>query len=87
MNALAELLAGKAPETMCDALHAGRYLSAEGLRSPARMLELMKTALRSSRPRPLLPATQMERLAATLARSGFLNQEGQRLAAEETAEE
>ena len=34
-NALAELLAGKTPEAMYDALYAGRYLSAKGQDAPA----------------------------------------------------
>ena len=37
-SALAELLAGKTPEAMYDALFAGRYLSARGLDSPPEVL-------------------------------------------------
>jgi hypothetical protein len=86
-NAMAELLAGKTPEAMYDALYAGRYLSAEGQDAAPEVLAVIKTFVRSSRQRALLPATLLQRLAAALAGSGFLNEAGERLAAQETTEE
>jgi len=86
-NALAELLAGKTPEAMYDALYAGRYLSAEGQDSSPEVLAVIKTFVRSSRQRALMPATLLQRLAAALAGSGFLNEAGERLAAQETTDE
>ena len=73
---LVELLSGKSPEAMYDALHAGRYLSAAGLRSPERVLERIRQALRSPRQRLLMPATKLEKVAEALSRSGFLNEAG-----------
>ncbi len=82
-NAIAELLAGKSPEAMYDALYAGRYLSAQGQESPAAVLAVIKTHLRSSRQRALMPPTLLNRLALALAGSGYLNEAGERLAAED----
>ncbi len=86
-NALAELLAGKAPEAMYDALYAGRYLSAQGQESPSEVLALIKTHLRSSRQRALMPSTLLERLALSLAGSGLLNEAGKQLASQEVRNE
>jgi hypothetical protein len=86
-NALAELLAGRAPEAMYDALYAGRYLSAAGQDSPPAVLALIKTFVWSSRQRPLMPATLLQRLAAALLESGFLNEAGAQLASQEVEEE
>ena len=46
-NALAELLAGKTPEAMYDALYARRYLSAEAETFPAEVLALIKSLIQS----------------------------------------
>jgi hypothetical protein len=81
-NALAELLARKTPEAMYDALYAGRYLSREAEDSPPELLAFLKAFLRSSRQRALMPSNLLPRLVAALARSGFLNEAGKRLAAE-----
>lgn len=86
-NALAELLAGKTPEAMYDALYAGRYLSARGQDSPPEVLALIKTFVRSSRQRAMMPPTLLQRLAAALVGSGLLNEAGERLAEHEAAEE
>ena len=86
-SALVELLAGKSPEAMYDALYAGRYLSARGQDSPAEVLELIKTLLRSSRQRALMPPTLLRRLADALVGSGLLNEAGERLASQEAAQE
>jgi hypothetical protein len=75
---MVELLAGKTPEAVYDALHAGRYLSEEALRSPAEVVTFIKE-LQSSRQRPLMPANKLERLALALARSGFLSEAGKQL--------
>lgn len=82
-SALAELLAGKTPEAMYDALYAGRYLSPRGQASPPEVLALIKTLVRSSRQRALMPPTLLQRLADALAESGLLNEAGERLAAQE----
>jgi hypothetical protein len=76
-NALVELLAGKSPEVMYDALYAGRYLSAQGQESPAEVLALIKTHLRGSRQRALMPPTLLDRLGVALAGSGLLNEAGE----------
>ena len=86
-NGLAVLLAGKTPEAMYDALSAGRYLAAEGRDSPPEVLALIKTIVRSSRQRALMPATLLDRLAAALVGSGFLNEAGEQLAAQEAPDE
>jgi hypothetical protein len=86
-SALAELLAGKTPEAMYDALYAGRYLSARGQDSPPDVLALIKTLVRSSRQRALMPPTLLQRLADALAGSGLLNEAGERLASEGAAQE
>lgn len=86
-SALAELLAGKTPEAMYDALYAGRYLSARGQDSPPEVLALIKTLVRSSRQRALMPPTLLQRLANALAESGLLNEAGERLASEEAVQE
>jgi hypothetical protein len=86
-NALVELLAGKTPEAMYDALYAGRYLSAKGRDSPPEVLALIKTFMRASRQRALMPATLIQRLAAALAGSEFLNKAGHQLAAQEATDE
>lgn len=86
-SALAELLAGKTPEAMYDALYAGRYLSPWGQESPPEVLALIKTFVRTSRQRALMPPTLLQRLADALAGSGFLNEAGERLASEEAPEE
>jgi hypothetical protein len=82
-NALADLLAGKSAEVMYDALYAGRYLSSRGQESPAEVLAVIKTHLRLSRQRALMPPNLLDRLALTLAASGYLNEAGERLAAQE----
>ena len=76
---LADLLAGKTPEAMYDELHARRCLSAEALKSPGKVIEVIKVFLRSSRQRPLMPPNLLERLANVLAESEFLNEAGKRL--------
>jgi hypothetical protein len=81
------MLAGKSPEAMYDALYAGRYLSAAAQDSPPEVLALIKTFVRSSRQRVLMPATLLQRLTTALAASGFLNEAGQQLASKEVAEE
>jgi hypothetical protein len=82
-SVLAELLSGKTPEAMYDALHAGRYLSELGMRSPSAVLEFIKAAMVAWWQRPLIPDTNLQRLAAALADSDFLNEAGKRLANEE----
>ena len=72
-NALMDLLAGKTPVAMFDALHAGRFLSPMGLRSSDAVVELINGTLRSSRRRGL------HWVAVALADSGFLNEEGNAL--------
>ena len=86
ISALAELLAGKTPEAMNDALSAGRYLSPAAQGSPPEVLALIKALVRSSRQRALMPATLLQRLADALAASGFLNEAGERLASEEAGD-
>jgi hypothetical protein len=83
-NALADLLSGKTPEAMYDALHAGRYLSESGVLYPARVLELIKSMLRSSRQRAFMPPTKLKRIVLVLAESGYLNGSGIELASQET---
>jgi hypothetical protein len=85
-NALAELLAGKTPEAMYDVLCAGRYLSARGQESPHEELALIKTLVRSSRQRALVPATLLQRLCVALVSSGFLNEAGENLASRNVAD-
>jgi hypothetical protein len=86
-SALKELLAGKTPEAMYDALYAGRYLSARGQDSPPEVLALIKTIVRSSRQRTLMPPTLFQRLADALAGSEFLNEAGERLTFQQATEE
>ena len=86
-SALAELLGGKSPEAMYDALYAGRYLSAEGQDSPPKVLALIKTFVRSSRQRALMPANLLKRLAASLVASGYLNAAGEQLASQQVSDE
>jgi hypothetical protein len=69
-NALVDLLSGKSPVAMYDALHAARLLSPDSLRSPAAVVELLRSTYRASRRRPL------ERVASALAGSGYLNEAG-----------
>jgi hypothetical protein len=56
-NALADFLSGKTPEAMYDALDAGRYLSANALRQPDKVLDFIKSAFRSARQRVLVMET------------------------------
>ena len=72
-NALMDLLAGKTPVAMYDALHSGRLLSATGLQSPATVIDFIATTLRSSHRRPLTW------VATALAQSGYLNEDGRAL--------
>jgi hypothetical protein len=85
-NALAEVLAGKTPEAMYDALYAGRYLSAKGQASSPEVLALIKSFVRSSRQRVLMPPTLLQRLAAVLVSSGFLNDAGEQLASQQATD-
>jgi hypothetical protein len=85
-SALAELLAGKTPEAMYDALYAGRYLSTAAQDSPPEVLAMIKAFVQSSRQRVLIPATLFQRLATALAGSGYLNKAGEQLASEEAAD-
>jgi hypothetical protein len=78
-NGLVVLLSEKTPEAMYDALHARRCLSDDGLRSPQKVIDLIKTVLRSSRRRPLMPATCLERIAKALVHSNCLNTNGIKL--------
>lgn len=86
-NRLAELLADKTPEAMYDALYAGRYLSSQAQNSPFEVLNLLKTFIRSSRQRTLMPATLLQRLASALVESGLLNEAGEQLAKQELTDE
>jgi hypothetical protein len=81
-EALVTLLSGKTPEAMYDALHAQRCLSERALRYPGEFLEFIKCFLRSSRQRPLLPPTQIERLVRALVSSEFLNERGKEFSEE-----
>jgi hypothetical protein len=72
-NAPMDLLAGKTPVAMYDALHAGRFLSPDGLASPAKVVELLHTTMKSSHRR------QLEWVAAALAESEYLNEDGMAL--------
>lgn len=78
-SAFIDLLSGKSPEAIYDALHAGRYLSAVALQSPPRVLELIKTTMLSYRQRPLTPARQLERVSLALADSDYLSECGMQL--------
>jgi hypothetical protein len=78
-DAFVELLAGKTPEAMYDALHAGRYLSSAALASPPKVLESIKTVMLTRRQRTLAPPRKVEWVAQELAASGFLNDDGLRL--------
>ena len=86
-NALVELLAGKSAEAMYDALYAGRYLSAQGQESPSEVLAVIKMHLRSSHQRALMPPTLLDRLIHALVGFGFLNDAGERLAAQQVIDE
>jgi hypothetical protein len=77
--AFIELLAGKTPEAMYDALYAGRYLTAAAIDSPAEVLEAIKVTIRSHRPRAFSPPVQVELIARMLAASDYLNESGLRL--------
>lgn len=79
-NALAELLTGKTPEAMYDALFAGRYLSDRGRESPAALLLLIKEHLRSAQKRGYLAHNVVNGLSALLVAHGFLNEAGGQLA-------
>ena len=72
-NALMDLLAGKTPVAMYDALHAGRLLSPSGLASPAKVVELLHSTMKSSHRR------QLEWVAVALGESGYLNEDGMAL--------
>jgi hypothetical protein len=76
-------LGAKPHEAMYDALYAGRYLSGEAQNSPDKVLDLIKTRLRSSRQRAIMPATLLERLSKAVVCSGYLNEAGERLASQE----
>jgi hypothetical protein len=75
-NDLIELLSGKTPEAMYDALHAGRYLSEAALKRPAEVLQLIKLTLLSGRQRSFMPPTKIKQVAQGLAASGYLNERG-----------
>jgi hypothetical protein len=68
-----DLLSGKSPVAMYDALHSARLLSPHGLQSPEAVIELLRSTYRSSRRRPL------EWVACSLAESGYLNESGMKL--------
>jgi hypothetical protein len=74
-SAVSELLAGRTPEAMYDALHARRYLSERALSRPDEVLSFIKSFFRTVGQSAFLP-----RLAGALASSGFLNEEGKNLA-------
>jgi hypothetical protein len=86
-SALAELLAGKTPEAMYDALFAGRYLSVRGKDSPHVVLDFIKAFMRSTRQRALMPPMLLPRLATALAESGLLNESGEKLASQAVTDE
>ena len=75
-EAFTDLLSGKSPEAMYDALHAGRFLSDQALERPSAVLELIKSALLSCRQRLLAPPTKLKRLAQALVESGCLSERG-----------
>ena len=77
-NVLIELLSGKTPVAMYDALHAHRLLSPGGLRSPALVIELIRTTFRSSRRRAL------EKVVLALREAGHFNEDGVGLCEVET---
>jgi hypothetical protein len=77
--AFIELLAGKTPEAMYDALHAGRYLSAAALASPGEVLAVIKTTIRTHRQRMLTPPRKVELIGETLAAGGYLSRDGLQL--------
>jgi len=78
-NAFIDLLSGKSPEAIYDALHAARYLSTAALQAPPQVLELIKTTMLSYRQRLLFPAKKLERVARALADADYLNESGMRL--------
>ena len=77
-NVLIDLLSGKTPVAMYDALHAERLLSPAGLRSPAPVIKLIRATYRSTRKRTL------ERVVLALGEAGYLNEDGIGLCEEET---
>jgi hypothetical protein len=83
-HAFVEMLAGKTPEAMYDALHAGRYLSARAHASPPEVLEAIKTTILTHRQRPLARPRQVELVSQELAASVFLSDDGWRLYKGET---
>jgi hypothetical protein len=70
-SALSELLAGRTPQAIYDALHARRCLSARALSHSDQFLAFTKSFFRTSGQAAFLP-----RLALALAGSGYLNEEG-----------
>jgi hypothetical protein len=79
-SALSEMLAGRAPEAIYDVLHARRCLSDHALSHPDEVLEFLRSCFRTARQAAFLP-----RLAAALAETRFVNEEGRRLAEAEPA--
>jgi hypothetical protein len=81
-SSLSEMLAGRTPAAMYDALQARRCLSDHALRHPDAVLDFLRAFFRTARQPAFLP-----RLAEALAGSRFLNREGRRLAEVEPTEE
>jgi hypothetical protein len=77
--AFIELLAGKTPEAIYDALHARRYLSAAALASPGEVVAAVKTTMLTHHQRMLTPPRKVELVGQTLAARGYLSSDGLRL--------
>jgi hypothetical protein len=81
-SSLSEMLAGRTPEALYDALHARRCLSDRALSHPDEVLDFLGFFFRTSRQAAFLP-----RLAEALGGSLFLNEEGRQLADAEPTDE
>jgi hypothetical protein len=81
-SSLPEMLAGRTPEAMYDALHAQRCLSERALSHQDEVLDFLRSSFRTLRQAAFPP-----RLAEALTGTRFLNEEGRRLAEAEPTDE